>query len=170
MKYTVRGINKHYVEIPRKADSGSELEIPVGKHTYKVRVLETNSDGSLRTVMVNNCIYPVEVLRREDGFPGRVLLRGVSYPVDIEKVESTRYRPPMPPRQVSGEVRAELPGQLAAVLVEVGESVRKGQPIAVLEAMKMENEIRAPRDGEVKQLAVQAGKSVMRGDLIMEIV
>ncbi len=45
-----------------------------------------------------------------------------------------------------------------------------GQPLVVLEAMKMENEIRAPREGTVQHLNVQPGQTVFLGELLIEIV
>jgi len=169
MKYTVRSEETHVFELPRKMDFSAEFQVKLKDRTASVRILETNLDGSIRLVMVDNRVIPVQVDRRSDGFPERVWLNGVSYAVDIEKVESIRYRPPAKPKVASGEVRAELPGVVTAIFVAVGDSVKQGHVLGILEAMKMENEITAPRSGKIKQIAVQAGKSVMRGDLILEI-
>jgi biotin carboxyl carrier protein len=66
-----------------------------------------------------------------------------------------------------GIVKALMPGRVARVSVTQGEAVRKGQPLLVLEAMKMENEIQAPLDGIVDQLFVEAGQTVEGGaDLV----
>lgn len=66
-----------------------------------------------------------------------------------------------------GVVKALMPGRIARVLVAKGESVRKGQGLLVLEAMKMENEIQAPFDGMVDQLFVEPGQTVESGaDLV----
>ena len=168
MKYTVRSKNRHSIEIPRKVDLSSEVVLPVGKENVPVRILEVNTDGSLRTVMIRNKIYQVQIEKRSDGFPGKVILRGVSYSVDVEKIESTRYRPPQTARQISGKVCADLPGQVTALLIESGSHVKKDQPILILEAMKMENEVLAPKDG-VFTFVGAIGKPVMKGDLIAEI-
>ena len=66
-----------------------------------------------------------------------------------------------------GIVKALMPGRVARVSVKQGEAVRKGQPLLVLEAMKMENEIQAPVDGIVDQLFVEPGQTVEGGaDLV----
>ncbi len=67
----------------------------------------------------------------------------------------------------AGVVKALMPGRIVRVLVERGAAVRKGAPLLVLEAMKMENEIQAPADGVVDQIFVNAGETVEVGaDLV----
>lgn len=63
-------------------------------------------------------------------------------------------------------VCAHMPGLVAQVRVEAGEAVTRGQPLFVLEAMKMENEIRAPGDGVVAELHAAAGQQVEKGALL----
>jgi len=169
MKYTVRSEETHVFELPRKTDFTSEFQVKLKDRTALVRILETNLDGSIRLVMVDNRIIPVQVDRRSDSFPERVWVNGVSYAVDIEKVESVRYKAPTKAKLASGEVRAELPGVVTSLFVAVGDEVEQGQPLGILEAMKMENEVLAPRHGKIKQIGAPAGKAVMRGDLILEI-
>jgi len=66
-------------------------------------------------------------------------------------------------------VDAYMPGRVAAVLVEEGAAVVKGQGIVVLEAMKMENEIRAEHDGTVTRIHVQPGQAVDTGNPLFEL-
>ena len=169
MKYTVRSVERHVFTLPRKADFTSEFQVEMKGKSANVRILEINADGSLRLVMVNNRVIPVQVERRSDGLPERVYVNGVSYPLEIEKVETTRFKPPASTKLASGQVRAELPGQVSALFVELGDEVEKGQSLGILEAMKMENELVAPRGGKVKQIAAIPGKAIMKGELILEI-
>ncbi|MFC2173010.1 biotin/lipoyl-containing protein [Acidobacteriota bacterium] len=62
----------------------------------------------------------------------------------------------------TGEIRIEtpMPGKIVAVLVEVGQRVKKGQGLVVVEAMKMENEFSAPRPGTIKSISVSPGDKV----------
>ena len=55
---------------------------------------------------------------------------------------------------------APMPGRVVRVLVSIGDRVLAGQPIVVVEAMKMENELRSPKDGVVREVNVQAGGAV----------
>lgn len=66
-------------------------------------------------------------------------------------------------------VTAPLPGVIIQVLAAPGQSVQRGQKIAVLEAMKMENDILAPADGQLQSIAVHQGDSVLEGALIATI-
>ena len=65
-------------------------------------------------------------------------------------------------------VRAQMPGKIIRLLVKPGEFVSLGQPLLVMEAMKMENEIRAGCDGQVQDIKVSEGQAVESGaDLIL---
>lgn len=68
-----------------------------------------------------------------------------------------------------GPVKAPIPGQISQVLVKQGEIVEPGQPLVVLEAMKMQNEIRAQVGGVVNSVQVIAGQNVARGHILVEI-
>jgi biotin carboxyl carrier protein len=73
------------------------------------------------------------------------------------------------PRSGDGRVKAPIPGLISTVRVSVGDIVEAGQPILVLEAMKMENEIRAPREGTVTAVHVAPGQTVARNEVLLEI-
>ncbi|MGI6627872.1 MAG: DUF2118 domain-containing protein [Bacillota bacterium] len=67
----------------------------------------------------------------------------------------------------SETVQAPLPGTVVRVAVNEGDSVKTGQVLVVLEAMKMENEILAPRNGKVASIAIAEGASVNTGDALL---
>ena len=69
----------------------------------------------------------------------------------------------------ANKVTAPMPGTVLEVKVSVGQSVKKGDTICVLEAMKMENDIPAPCDGVVASVSVQKGSSVNANDIIASI-
>ncbi|RMH23407.1 MAG: biotin/lipoyl-binding protein [Acidobacteria bacterium] len=66
-------------------------------------------------------------------------------------------------------ITAYMPGVVKRVLVAAGDAVRRGQGLAVLEAMKMENEIEAEADGTVAKVLVKDGQAVEGGDPLFEI-
>ncbi len=68
-----------------------------------------------------------------------------------------------------GLVRPPMPGSIARLLVKKGDKVDKGAPLAVLEAMKMQNEITAPVKGVVRKLNAKTGDAVTLADVVMEI-
>ena len=64
-------------------------------------------------------------------------------------------------------VAAAMPGRVLRVLVAAGDAVASGQPLVVLEAMKMENEVKSPQDGVVGSVAVQPGQPVNAGEVLI---
>jgi biotin carboxyl carrier protein len=69
----------------------------------------------------------------------------------------------------AGSVVTEMPGAVVRVLVSQGQAVTKGQPVVVVEAMKMENEFRASIAGTVARIAVKPGDRVESGTLLLAI-
>jgi biotin carboxyl carrier protein len=72
-----------------------------------------------------------------------------------------------PVATVAGEkIAAPMPGTILHIKKNAGEAVKKGEPVMILEAMKMENEIIAPRDGVIAQIVAAKGASVNTGDVL----
>lgn len=68
-----------------------------------------------------------------------------------------------------GAVKAPMPGRVVKALVAEGDSVEAGQPVIIVEAMKMENEVAAPGAGVVRRIAVSAGDTVDAGAVLVEL-
>lgn len=68
-----------------------------------------------------------------------------------------------------GVLKAPMPGKVLQVLVEEGEQVQMGEPVVILEAMKMENELKAPVAGRLASIHVEAGSSVEKNHALLEI-
>ena len=106
-------------------------------------------------------------------------INGKVYEVEIEEVKAgsqptmsaTPSQAPKAsaPAGAGQAVEAPLQGSMFNILVKEGQAVKKGDVLAVLEAMKMENEIIAPIDGTVSAIHVEKGQNVNLGDTILEI-
>ncbi|MCH8558794.1 MAG: biotin/lipoyl-binding protein [Balneolia bacterium] len=68
-----------------------------------------------------------------------------------------------------GVLKAPMPGKIVSVLADEGSEVQQGDPIIILEAMKMENELKAPSSGIIKKISVSAGESVEKNVTLLEI-
>ena len=121
---------------------------------------ESSPDGMARFIIAGRP-YEVQV----DADLRRMRTRWGQYPIEVRDLESTATRPPAG----EGRVKAPIPGQIVQVLVAVGDRVEVGQPLLILEAMKMENEVRAARAGKVTALHVEAGQLVKLNEVLAEI-
>ena len=110
----------------------------------------------------------------------KVKVNGKVYEVELEsvteneaKVEAPKQQEAPKPAQVSdgtGTVlKAPLQGTILKINVNVGDTVKKGQAVVILEAMKLENEVVAPCDGTVKEINVSKGQNVNNQDALLII-
>ena len=103
-----------------------------------------------------------------------ITVNGVQYSVAVEEVgaASAPVAAPVAAAPVAGgeKINAPMPGNILEVKVATGASVKKGDVLIILEAMKMENEIMAPCDGKVVSVSVQSGTSVNSGDVLIAYV
>ena len=106
----------------------------------------------------------------------RVNVNGTEYEITLEEVTGAEAAvapkaPAAPAAAPAGgeKVVAPMPGNILAVNVNVGATVKKGDVLLILEAMKMENEIQAPVDGTVTGVSVQKGAVVESGALLVTI-
>ncbi len=115
----------------------------------------------------------------------RITVNGTVYDVQVEELGSDApaapaaapaapapkkaAAPKSAPTGAGEKVVAPMPGTIVSVNVSEGQSVKKGDVLVVLEAMKMENEIKAPRDGSVTSVAVSKGASVDTGAVLVTI-
>ncbi len=133
---------------------------------------------------INGKDYTVSV----NGIEGKnaaVTVNGVNYDVELENAPATAPAAPVAaaPQAVTpaaaapaaaapagGKVIASpLPGVIISVDVKEGQTVKRGQKVAVIEAMKMENEILAECDGTISAIHVNKGDSVLEGDKVVTI-
>ena len=106
----------------------------------------------------------------------RVTVNGTAYEIELEELTGAApaaapaAAAPAPAAPAGGEqVTSPMPGTILDVKVSQGASVKKGDVLMVLEAMKMENEIMCPRDGKVASIHAAKGAAVESGTLLCVI-
>ena len=158
---TIDGI-AYDVDLDMLLRADSDLAVIVNGETLRVTAPRLDDPGQVELILVDDRPYEIVVDRnlRWIKSSGRV------HSLEIHDLETPVARP----ASGDGRVKAPIPGLIARVLVDVGDQVVAGQPLLVLEAMKMENQISAPRSGTVGQLNVATGQNVALHAVLAEIV
>lgn len=122
------------------------------------------------TITVNGKVYEVTV---EEGFTGQRENSGISSASTAAPKSAAPVKEPAaaPKAAAAGAVKitAPMPGKILDVKISVGQAIKKGDVVMILEAMKMENEIVAPQDGTVASVQAAAGSAVEAGDTLASL-
>lgn len=117
--------------------------------SYNVDLVEADYDEKKMILSINGNVYEVDVRDRFD-----VLLKQLGMDIGNSKKVN--------------ELKAPMPGLVLDFKVSEGDTVKKGDALMVLEAMKMENILKSPTDGVVKRFAVSKGDAVEKNQLLLE--
>ncbi len=109
--------------------------------------------------------------RVESGADGAVVVTIDGRRFEIEVRDPRRFLPGGAVRGIEGAVHitAPIPGKIVRLLAAPGSQVAAGQPVLVIEAMKMQNELRAPKSGRVAAVPVREGDTVAAGAVLATI-
>lgn len=143
------------------------LSVTVNGKEYSVEVQDITA--SPLEMEIDGMAYTVDV---EDTTPTVVVEAPVTVAARKPKASAPKPKAPAVPSASSagaGDVRSPMPGVILDIAVHVGDTVKKGDPLCALEAMKMKSAIRAPKDGTVSKVEVQNGAKVNHNDLLMVI-
>ena len=143
--------------------------IKIGGREYEVKL---KSDEKLGTyILWKNRKYPVEIIRsRQNKY--EILFNDISYTFTVETPFSLQRMKVLTSSRGKVEkefIKAPMPGKVIDVMVREGASVLRGEPLVILEAMKMQNEIISPVNGTIIKVSAKANTNVMKGDLLVEI-
>jgi biotin carboxyl carrier protein len=160
-----------------------ELTIKIGAHSYAVVIDEETyfvNENRIDFEQVQTAIDGKMIFCHSDrfesalldmnGMEGFVQFHGREFPVQIETKRDRLVKQFSSAREYDhqhSEVKALMPGLIVRLIVSQGQQVIKGDPLLILEAMKMENEIRATADGVVKEIRFQQGQTVEKGDVLI---
>ncbi|MBK5719943.1 acetyl-CoA carboxylase biotin carboxyl carrier protein subunit [Dysgonomonas sp. Marseille-P4677] len=127
-------------------------------------------EGDLAEVAVNGANYKVELVNSDEevSLVTRPAAKAAPAPAAPKSATATPSAN-RPTGGGAGAVKSPLPGIVIGIQVNVGDEVKKGQTVAMLEAMKMENAIQAPVDGKVTEICVNTGDSVLEGVVLLTI-
>jgi biotin carboxyl carrier protein len=144
-------------------------KIRIGKRDYVVQLRADEKYGPY--ILWKNRKYPVEIVKsRQNKY--EILFNDISYTFTVETPFSLQRMKVLNAKKGKAEqelLKAPMPGKIIDVLVREGSTVLRGEPVIILEAMKMQNEIQSPVNGTVKSVPVKANTNVMKDDVLVEI-
>jgi glutaconyl-CoA/methylmalonyl-CoA decarboxylase subunit gamma len=143
--------------------------IKIGKREYEVKLKTDEKFGTY--ILWKNRKYPVEIKSsRQNKY--EILFNDISYTFTVEtpfSLQRMKVLNSTKGKQEKEIIKAPMPGKIIDVLVREGTTVLRGEPIMILEAMKMQNEILSTVNGLVEKVNVKPNSIVMKDDTLAEI-
>lgn len=161
-------------------------EVSVDEKTYRVEIVRQGENWSCK---LDGRAIPINVAATQPGMLS-ILINGKSYDVKHETTSAgtnmvlvnerfaTSVRDPrsLQSRRTADsgtqgprKIKAPMPGKVVRIMAAVGDEVEAGQPVIVIEAMKMQNELKSPKKGVLKKLSVAEGAAVDSGQALAEV-
>ena len=128
----------------------SRFHIIRNGRSFRAQLVKSSDDKKTLTLEINNNRYQISVKTKLD-----LLLEKLG----MENAGNV----------TENEVKAPMPGLILQVMVEEGQEVKKGDPLLILEAMKMENVLKCPTDGVVSNILAEIGQSVEKGKVLIKL-
>jgi len=154
-------------------------QMRIGGREYKAEVKELTPERAV--VVVDGTEYAVDLVRigRKSITADTVRASTAPVPAPAAPPAAPVAAPaapaappaarPAPSAKGEGGITAPMPGLVVAIKVKPGDTVQAGQPLLVMEAMKMENAITASYNGTVTKIYVREGDSISEGDLLVDV-
>lgn len=157
-KYAISVNDQETIEIEKEQINNLDMiQQPDGTYhllyenaSYQIKILEQNAGKKELKLLVNGQSYHLKI---EDEYDQLVRQLGLEV-VNTQKVN---------------EIKAPMPGLVLEVSVQPGQTIEKGDPLLILEAMKMENVIKSVGDGVVEEILVKKGAAVEKGALLIKL-
>lgn len=143
-------VNEQEKNIDISEISNNNYHLLIDNKSYRGQLVSFNREEKKLILLINGNEYEVCLKDKTD-----LLLQQMG----ISASSSAKHN----------QFKAPMPGLIRSILVTVGQQVKKGEAIIVLEAMKMENSLKAPADLKVKNIHVSVGQAVEKGQLMLEL-
>lgn len=164
MKYIATVDGQEY-----KIDILDEHRVAVNGKVYGID-FEPVSDQPVYSLLFDGKSFEGLVYARDDAW--QVLLQGTLYTIHVEDERDRRLRSTAGGGVIQRReyhLKAPMPGLVVAVPVKVGQQVKEGEVLLILESMKMQNELKSPRPGTVTRVRVRPGDSVSQKETLVTV-
>jgi biotin carboxyl carrier protein len=166
-----------------QVEAAADGTLVIDGRSFKAKVSGTGKEK--RTVQVGDTTYEVVVARRtegKDGAPSEFILEvaGERVPVTVREVSkgapqvaapaaapAAAVPTAKPVEEYADGIFAPVPGKIVDIKVKVGDTVKEGDLVLILEAMKMENELHAPKQATIAAVLVNKGDQATKGQLLV---
>jgi biotin carboxyl carrier protein len=165
MKYVTTIAGHEYI-----VDIFDDHRVSVDGKIYQIDFMPVG-DQQVYSLVVNGRSVDAHVYPNEETW--QVIFQGNLFTASVEDEREKRLRAAMGGRVADHEdfhLKAPMPGMVISIPVGEGQQIHKGDVLAVLESMKMQNELRSPRDGKVIRLRVKAGDRVEFKETMLSVV
>ena len=164
MKYVTAVDHHEYL-----VDIIDEHRVSVDGVIYQVDFMQVG-DQPVYSLVVDGKSFDAHIYPNEDSW--QVLFHGQRFTAYVEDEREKRLRAALAGRVAEHEdylLKAPMPGMVISIPVQEGQVIQKGDVLAVLESMKMQNELRSPRAGTVARLRVSPGDRVEKKETLMSV-
>jgi len=143
-----------------------KFKFTINGNQYETEVLSV--EDNIAEIEVNGTVYKVVVDKTMKTTKTPKLVRQVAVPSTDAHPSVAKTASPSAPKG-AGSIKSPLPGVILEMFVREGDTVKMGQKLLMLEAMKMENNIEADKAGKVVSILKHKGDNVMEGDVLLII-
>ena len=133
-----------------QAVEGNKYHILNGSASYKAELVNQDFGERSYTIQIGSNVYSIKIQTDLDK-----MIRSMGYELSSENA--------------ANDIKAPMPGIILEIKVQTGDTVKKGDTLLILEAMKMENAILSPKDGVIKSVWSNAGDTVDKNKLLIEL-
>ena len=149
--------------------SSNEYLIRIQDKEYHLQILNINSSGM--EFVLDNHFHSVNYVENQTA-EMKIVVDGTPLTINMHtKLDKIVYKNTGGADTGSAQInlRSQIPGKVVSIEVKVGDKVKKGDLVCVLESMKMQVSVKSHKDGEVKNLKIKEGNSVNKNDILAEI-
>jgi len=143
-----------------------EYVLTIGDREYRAGIKDLTAEFALISVSGKEYRVEFKQLGKKESLPE---IRKVEPVTQVPASQSKEEKTKKTLGVEGGAVKSPLPGMILEIKISEGDSVKAGQVLLILEAMKMENQIQAPHDGKVKKINFRNGDTVSEGEVLCEI-
>jgi len=147
-------------EIEIKNEKGKKICIYNNKK-FEVDLIEKKIEGKIFAIINGKCIEFLPLKKEKN--KNLIFVDGKEYEVEIGTKKEIFGK------EAKNIIYAPMPGIITEIKVNIGQKVKKGESLIIMESMKMQLEISSPDEGEIEEIYVQKNSSIKKGDKILKI-